>query len=368
MNFEIPREVFLEKLETALPVVPTRTNFPVLQNIVIDINQDKISFLATDLDTSIQLELLFPEPRDLPTTKLIIRARELVEILREMSEPAITFEMEENILRLKAGKGEYTFSLLDPQEFPDLPSPPKEEEFEFPLSLLFELFTDTAFTVAKEAGQPALSGVLWEIREKETRMVATDGHRLALVKKEGNFGKVKKIQAIIPPKPLELLPKTGTDKIKISLNSTLISFRGEDYQITSRLIEGPYPDYEKVLPTKYPYCLSGSREELSNTINRMLVFAPRTTRLVVFNLQKKGSFLEASSEIGISKEEIKGEYKGEELKVGFNGYLLNEILRHIRSEEVDLELASATQALVIRPKEEGERKEKLFLLMPMRLE
>ncbi|MEO0098508.1 MAG: DNA polymerase III subunit beta [candidate division WOR-3 bacterium] len=368
MIFEVPREIFLEKLEIALPVIPTRSHFPVLQNIVLDVETDKITFFATDWDNSVQLELPFPEPKDISPTKLIVRARELAEILRGVTEPVVSFETEENVLKLKAGKGEYTFSLLDPKEFPETIPVPEERELEFSFSLLRELYTTTSFAVAKETAQQAISGLLWEIREKETRMVATDGRRLALMKKEGEFGKGRKLQAIIPPKPFEILQKMGIEKMKVAFNSGSVSFRGEDCHVISRLIEGPYPDYEKVLPAKYPYCLSCSRTELINALNRTLIFAPSLTRLVIFNLKKREVFLEASSEIGISKEEVKGEYKGEEMEVGVNGIFLTEILKHIKSEEVDLELASATQALVIRPKEETERKEKLFLLMPMRLE
>ncbi len=367
MNFaEIPRAIFLEKLEMVLPVIPTRTHFPVLQNVLLTFREDNIHLLATDLDTSVSINLSFPE-KNFPEAKLFVRARELTEILKGVTEPVITLETEENILKIKTDKGEYTFSLLDPQEFPELPPPPKEEEFDFPSSLLYELFANTSFAVSKETDRPAISGILWEIRENETRMVATDGHRLALIKKEGEFGKIKKLQAILPPKVLEIIPKNDEEKIKVTLNSTQISFRGESYQITSRLIEGPYPDYEKVLPTKYPYSLVCPKNELFAALTRTLVFAP-LTKLVIFHLKKKGSFLEASSEIGIGKEEIKSQYKGEELKIGFNATSFNEILRHINSEEVELEFASATQALLIRPKDEEERKEKLFLLMPMRLE
>ncbi|MEO0102326.1 MAG: DNA polymerase III subunit beta [candidate division WOR-3 bacterium] len=366
MIFTVPREIFLGKLETVLPVIPTRTNFPVLQNIVLDVNKDKIVFLATDWDNSVQLELPFPEAKDLSPTRLIVRARELAEILTGVTEPVITLEIEENILRLKAGKGEYTFSLLDPKEFPEPLPLPKELEFDFSAPLLQELFNNTSFAISKESGRPAISGILWEIQEKETRMVATDGHRLALIKKEGEYGKIKKIQVIVPPKPFEILKKTGVEKMKVYVNSTIIAFQGEDCQMISRLIEGPYPDYEKVIPEKYPYCLSCSRTELVGALNRTLIFAPPLTKLVIFNLQKKKIFLETSSEVGISKEEIKGQYKGEEMKVGVNGLSLNEILKHMESEEVDLELVSATQALVIR--EKTEKKEKVFLLMPMRLD
>lgn len=368
MIFAVPREIFLEKLKTVLPVIPTRTNFPVLQNIALDVNKDKIILLATDWDNSVQLTLPFPESKDLPTAKLIVRARELAEILMGVTEPVITFEIEENILRLKAGKGEYTFPLLDPKEFPEPLPLPKESEFEFSAPLLQELFNNTSFAISKESGRPALSGILWEIREKETRMVATDGHRLALIKKAGEYGKIKKIQVIVPPKPFEILQKTGVEKMKVYVNSTIIAFQGEDYQIISRLIEGPYPDYEKVLPEKHPYSLSCPRAELISALNRTLVFAPPLTKLVIFNLQKKKIFLETSSEVGVSKEEIKGQYKGEEMKVGVNGSSLNEILRHIESKEIDLEIVSATQALVIRQKTEEEKKEKVFLLMPMRLD
>ncbi len=367
MNFERSRDLFLERLEMIAPVIPSRPNFPVLQNILLKVNQTKITFLATDLDISIQVKLPFPEPLNLPEKNLVIRGKELLEILRAVTEDVVSFETEENILRLKAGKGEYTFSLLDPDEFPELPQLPKELEFEFATDLLYELFTNTSFAISKETGRPAISGLLWEIREKEARMVATDGHRLALIKKEGDFGKTKKIPVIIPPKVFEIIPRTD-EKIKVFLNSALIGFVGEDYQIISRLIEGPYPDYEKVLPAKYPYSLICSRTELASTLKRALVFAPSATRLIIFNLAKKENFLETSSEIGICKEEIKGQYKGEELRVAFNGHSLNEILAHIQSEEVEFSLISATQALVIKPVAEAERKEKLFLLMPMRME
>lgn len=370
MRLEISRKLFLEKLEMVAPVIPARSNFPVLQNVLFGVSRDKICLSATDLDISINCELPFPEPQDLPEESFVIRGKELLEILRAVSEPVIGFEFEteENRLKLEAGKGVYIFSLLEREEFPELPQLPKEVEFEFSSKLLHELFSTTSFAISRETGRPTLSGVLWEVREKEVRMVATDGHRLALIRKEGDFVQ-RKFQAIIPPKAFEILPHSdeNDEKIKVGGDSALIGFVGRDYRIISRLIEGPYPDYEKVLPAKYPFSLTGAKGEFVASLERALVFVP-ATKLVIFNLQKKKSYLEASSEIGIAKEEIKGEYKGETLRVALNGSSLSEILRHIDSEDVELSFASETQAIVIKPVAEAERKEKTFLLMPMRME
>lgn len=365
MRCEIERETFTESLNGVIGALPIRTTFPVLQNVLIEVIPHKIILIATDLDCYIRKEINLQAETKVEIGKIILPGHKLLETCRAINTEKILIMTDENNVRLQAGLGEFSFVSLDPAEYPELPEPPTGIRLEFPLATLFEFFQATNFAVSHEEARLAMCGLYWVVEEKELRMVATDGYRLALIKKPGNFK--GKLSAIVPPKPFSLFP-TNEDKVVVIADQTKISFNFADTVIISRLIEGPYPNYDMVIPKNQPNILRANRAYLTDALRRAALFAHPIGRLVTLELAKSRLKLFAQSEIGSAVENIECDYKGSDLKIGFNVNYLLEVLQHIESEEVIFELAGPLNAGLIKPSKITDETEKLFLLMPIHLE
>jgi DNA polymerase-3 subunit beta len=197
-------------------------------------------------------------------------------------------------------------------------------------------------------------------------MVATDGFRLAFIKKSGKFD--SSLDAIIAPKVFNLFPK-GEDKVTIYADSSKIGFVFANTTVISRLIEGPYPDYERIMPDKYSCQMQSKTENLSGALRRAAVFAHPTGRLVALSLSTKvNSVFAETADLGQTTQEFVAKYKGEDLKIGFNVSYLLEILHTINDEDVIMEFLNPLAAGVVKPATKSADMERVYLLMPIRLE
>lgn len=366
MRCEIEHSVFSETLGGIVGALPTRTTYSVLQNILLEVVNQKLALAATDLDSYIRTEIPLLAGSRAEPGKIILPGRKLFEACREISAQQLILETEANNIRLQAGTSNFLFAGLDPAEYPEPPTPPSGTSLKFPLPMLLDAFETTNFAVSHDESRPAMCGLYWEVKPKEMAMVATDSYRLALVKKTGNFA--QKFSCIIPPKAFTLLPQTE-EEIIITADQTKISFVLSNTTIISRLIEGPYPDYERVIPKEQPNILRVKREDLMAGLRRTAVFAHPVGRLVVLELTKqKLSLFTQSPEIGSATEQLECSYKGSNLKIGFNVNYLLEVLRHIATEEVQIELAGPLNAGLLKPGETGPETAKIFLLMPIHLD
>ncbi|MEO0093623.1 MAG: DNA polymerase III subunit beta, partial [candidate division WOR-3 bacterium] len=332
MRCEIERAIFAESLNSVIGALPTRTTYPVLQNILLEVADQKLTLAATDLDSYIRKEIPLIAGSKIEPGKVILPGRKLLETCREITADKLTLWTEENNIRLQSGPSDFLFAGLDPAEYPEPPAPPTGSTLRLPVDLLLNAYEATNFAVSYDEGRPAMCGLYWQVKPKEMTMVATDGYRLALVKKSGDFA--GKVSAIIPPKVFNLLPRDEAE-VLITLDQTKISFVFSHTTVISRLIEGPYPDYERVVPKEQPNLLRANREHLTAALRRTAIFAHPMGRLVTLELSNQGLSLFAQApEIGSATEKLACHYKGSDLKIGFNVNYLLEILRHIETEEV----------------------------------
>lgn len=366
MRCEIERAVFTENLTGVIGALPGRTTYPVLQNILIEVFDKKLSMAATDLDSYIRKEVPLLAGSKAEKGKVIMPGRKLMEACREISADKILLHTEENNIRLQSGASKFLFASLDPAEYPEPPTPPKGTELEFPLNTLIEVYETTNFAASHDESRPAMCGLYWDVKEKEAIMVATDGYRLAMVKKLGKFA--GKFTSIIPPKVFTLFPQ-NEEKVLIIADQSKISFSFENTFVMSRLIEGPYPDYERVVPKGHPNLLRVDRETFTAALRRTSVFAHQIGRLVTLEISGKELKLFAQSpELGSVSENLECNYKGKDLKIGFNVNYLIEVLKHIDTDEVVMELSGPLNAGLVKPGAPIPETEKLFLLMPIHLD
>lgn len=364
MRCELDRSTLAETLTHLLTVLPGKTTYPVLNNISIEVKDGRLLLRGTDLEVYLRREL--PLEGASENGRVIVQGRKVAEIVREMGTERVTLSSKDNTACLEAGGVRASFVCIAPEEFPEDKMMPEGVPFEFPSATLHELFDMVSFAASRDESRLQMSGVNWEIAKSETRMVATDGHRLAFVCRKGKFP--TKYRAILPLKFFAVLPK-GEDSTQVFSDPTYVGMRFKDTEVVCRLLEGPYPDYERVIPRGYPGRAVVAREAFQLVLRRASVLAHPLGKLTTFEFRKKKLVVRAETpDLGSSVEELECEYTGEDLRIGFNVAYVLEMVRRMSSEKVAIELSTPLSAGVMRPLDEDPETEKTFLLMPIRLD
>lgn len=357
----------LEKLiNRVVPVIPSRTPYPIIQNILCSTEDENLSLLATDLDiyvkTSAGIEVA-------EQTRVLLPGRKLAEIVKESAAEEIEFTKEESRVIVKAGRSTFRIPILDPDEFPKMFERPSAIKFNIEAAALRNLFEAVEFAVSRGEDRPAMTGIFWEIKPERNRMVATDGHRMALSEDKENILNISDQSLILPTKIFNFLPKDIEGSVDVFLDDTKIGLRFESTEVVSRLIEGPYPDYEKVIPAEINNFLTVNREELTAAVRRMLIFTNQVTRQIKLALGKKNLELYSTSPEGEeAQEEVSYTYQGDGFEVAYNGSYLLDVLRHISSDDVVFEITGALSAALLRGAGDRDRQDRLYLLMPILLD
>jgi len=364
MRFEIGRQNFVDMLTTVTGSLPSRTTYPVLQNMMVEVSSGKMALSGTDLDTFVRKSAEVTKSED---GRAVVPGRKLLEIARELAGESVLVYSKNNNMHVEGGGARSYFAGLDAAEYPELPKVPEGPTLEFAMASVFELLDDTSFAISKDESRPAMSGVNWEVGKTAMKMVATDGHRLAYVSRKGKFPATLKV--VLSPKVLALLPREG-ENVTVHSDPGRIAFVCKDTLVIGRPIDGPFPDYERVLPKKdYPSRAVLSREDFGAILRRASVFAHPVGRLVAFEFNKEQVRVHAETpELGCFDEEVSCQYTGDPVRIGFNAAYLAEILRHIRSEQVAVELQSPVSAGLVKPFDKQTEYEQTFLLMPIRLD
>jgi DNA polymerase-3 subunit beta len=392
MKVSIEKNELLKGIQAVIDIVPSKTALPVLSNILIEANNGSdVCLSATDLDISITCKLSATIEDAGATT---VPARKFSEIVRELPDESLSLTAEEGrvtLQRQSGAEGTYALMSVPADDFPELPSEIEGPEIAFlsdededsenasaDSNVLSEMISKTVFAVSRDETRPVLTGVLWQIGNGRMTMVATDGHRLVKYSRIQDGLPDDNRDAIIPPRALNHVVKLmggGVDlqKAQLGQSHVLFSLGDEDsedtVQIFSRLIEGPYVDFEQVIPQNNGKRLRVSNSQLLPAVRRVSILASAQTHQLRLELQKNELALSATSqEIGGEARESMGvEYDEDEMTIGYNsGYLLD-VLRRISCDEVLFELDSAVAAGIIRPGEQLEGEDYLCLLMPLRL-
>jgi DNA polymerase-3 subunit beta len=364
MKFEVDRELFTDSLQGVVNTIPPRTSYPVLQNVLVEVKGNRLVMIGTDLETYVRKELpLAPESKP-ATGKVVMPGRKLLEVATELDEPLLRLSRTDARVKLESGPNAYTFAGLDPADYPEWPTMPDGQPMDVPLALLELAVEATAFAASRDEGRPAMTGLCWETDAKEMRMVATDGHRLAYVRCVGEFRTQGKV--IVHPKVLGLLPR-GEESVKVTTDTGKIALEFANTTVISRLIEGPYPDYTRVIPKGHPNRLKVNRGKLSAALRRAAVFANPVAKPVTFDFSAdRCQLLAEMPELGQAEEVLEARYEGKPVRTAFNAGFVLEFLRHMPVDDIVMELDTAMTAGVFRP--DRPDADRLFLLMPIRMD
>jgi DNA polymerase-3 subunit beta len=367
MKFTITREKLQEGLLAVVSAVPTKTTLPVLSNILIEARKDGIRFSGTDLDISVATTV----PAEVDEEGAItLPAKKLSDIARELPSSSVRLSSAgEQRVQLECGKSRFRLLGLPKDEFPSFPQVKFDGAWRAPGKELHKLIGHVAFAVSTEESRPILNGVLWELRKERMRMVATNGHRLARMEISIEGGGTQ-ADLIVPPKALEQIRRLfpADRDVEIAKSENHLGFRAGGTQVFTRLIEGPYPNYEQVIPRENDKFATVDKAAMSSALRRMSIVASDQTHRI--RLSFSGGTLKFSvqtPDLGEAQDEMPVTYEGDQLEIGFNAAYLLEILKYMPTDEVRFTFKAPERAATAEPVGWDDTASYMALVMPLRL-
>jgi len=366
MKITINREMLLGPLQTVTSVVERRQALPILSNLLIVAEAGKLTLTATDMEVEVVVQLENPVITPGSTT---LPARKLIDICRSLpNDTEIQLEVKDSKATVKCGRSRFSLTTLPASEYPSLGDTQPVLSFSIPSETVKALLESTQFAMAHQDVRYYLNGLLMEISAQMVRAVATDGHRLALRDAECETGTAETLQIIVPRKGiselLRLLAETG-GTVELQISSNHLRVTKEDRQLTTKLIDGKFPDYMRVLPLKGDKCVVADRESLRQGLARTSILSNEKFRGVRLGLKKQAIHaLAHNPEHEEAEEEIEVAYDGAEMEIGFNVVYLLDVLGVIKTEKVMMEFSSPEKSCLIHP--DGDTTSK-YVVMPMRL-
>jgi len=372
MKLTIERAALLKALGHVQSVVERRNTIPILSNIKLEAKDGRLHLNATDMD----LEVAEAVATDIGATGAITApAHTLYDIVRKLPEGA-QVEMDatggDDRLTLRSGRSRFTLSCLPTEDFPVMAGGEMPHQFRLAAGELRGLIDRTRFAISTEETRYYLNGIYLHAAERDgidvLRAVATDGHRLASVEVPLPDGAAGMPGVIVPRKTVgevrKLIDETATD-IDVAISETKIRFAFDDAVLTSKLIDGTFPDYERVIPTANDKELDVDRKLFADAVDRVSAISSEKSRAVKLSLANGTLVLSATSpEHGNATEELEVHYDGDNIEIGFNSRYLLDITQQIEGDSARLSMADAASPTVMR--EMGDASA-LYVLMPMRV-
>lgn len=368
MNLTISKEQILNGLQTVQNVVSTRTTLPILSNVMMRAEGDRLEFTATDLDVTISYGVEAKVKKGGATT---LPVKKLFGISKELGGGEIDLEVDEkNVCNVRSGASFYKIHGLGAEEFPPLPKFKEEKKVVLPQQTIKGMLRKTAFAMSTDESRYVLNGIFFTLKDHKLTMVATDGRRLALVEEEVEVNEKSQGEFIIPAKAVNeltrLLQEKGDVEIKFGENQAAFSLndeKGFSILLITKLIEGNYPNYRQVIPGEAKERISLMREEFLHALRRAEIMTSEKANSVRLTFGKNNLAITANSpEVGEARESLAVNYKGKELAVAFNPKYLIDPLNALGDDEIFIELIDELSPGVIKIKAPF-----LYVVMPMRL-
>jgi DNA polymerase-3 subunit beta len=372
MKLSILQENLARGLSTTSRSVATRAQLPVLSNILLATDQGRLKLSATNLETGINFWLGAKIEKE---GALSVPAKILTEFVSSLPAGKIEMETKEGSLRLVSGSYEASFVGMAPSEFPAIPSLKKKADLQFSGQLLTSAINEVAFAAAQDEGRPVLAGVLLQIQDSQLVLVATDGYRLSLkkIKEISGLDKVKELKKglVLPARTLLEVARMTVEKeanlgLSVTPEASQLIFATSESEIVSRLIEGNFPDFEKIIPGKGKTKVILDREDLTRAVRMAAIFARESANIIRF--QVSGSSLQVSAntaQVGDNKSLLDAKIEGEKGEIAFNSRYLLDFLNIVGSEEITFEMSGTLNPGIFRPVGEPSY---LHIIMPVRVQ
>lgn len=364
MEVQIERDVFLKGLQLIQNIVEPRQTLPILANVLLEADGESIRATATDLEVGARVTI---PGRVVASGAITLPARKLLEIVKELPSSPLGLRVQENSwVSLRCAGAGYRLVGLPAEDFPAVRAGASAGWVSIEAKVLKDMLAETSFAISHDESRYALNGVLFSIEPKEIRLVATDGHRLALARRSLDNGGQRE-RGIVPKKAVHEVARVlgAGEGVEIALAENQFVLRMPNFLLTARLIEGQFPNYEQVLPKGHPKQMILSREMITAALRRVSVLSEERTKPVKISLSPGSlKFTAQNPELGEAEESVPVEYLGEEMTVGFNCRYLLDALSPIEGDRVTVEFKDGASPGVFK-NVEGE--DYVCVIMPMRI-
>ncbi|MBY0433207.1 MAG: DNA polymerase III subunit beta [Cyclobacteriaceae bacterium] len=370
MKFIVNSSYLLKQLSYINGVITTNPVVPILENFLFEIDKNRLTVTASDLQTSMITEINVESKE---RGNIAVPARILLDTLKNLPDQPVTFSMDESTysIELSSDNGRYKLSGENATDFPKVPSVSNDFSASISSEVLARAINNTIFATSNDELRPAMTGVYVNLGEKNTTFVSTDGHRLVRYRrtdvKSDNGSTI-----IIPRKALNLLkatlPSENTD-VTVDFNTSNAFFKFGSIRMICRLIDERFPDYENVIPSSSTIKMTINRTDFLSSLKRISIYANKTTHQV--RLKITGSELQVSAEdldfSNEANERLSCEHEGEDIEIGFNARFMIEMLSNLDTDQIKLNMSAPNKAGVILPVEKDKNEDILMLVMPVML-
>jgi len=373
MKITCERSYLAIALGVAGRAVSNRNTLPILSNVLLETEDDRLKLTATDLDTAIRCVI----PASVAENGAVaIPAGILKDIVDKLADAPVTLELQDGKVTVRSGKSDYTILSLPAEDFPVVPEVSDGSSISIPQSTLKDMLRLTTFAASKEETRSILMGVLFEARNDALTLVATDTHRLAWKKTTLPQAIETPVSAIIPARPLteleRVLKDSAEENVTVRFGASQVQFETDTVTLVSRVLDGQFPNYEKVIPKSTERKITFDRNEFLSAVRRVFIFAKQNSEKAI--LETKGDLLQMTAEsqdMGKGYEEVPISMDGTDLKIAFNARYLMEVLGIVDTDNATLELTGALNPGILRAGNgvnadgTGEGSDFLYVVMPM---
>ncbi|MEO0317541.1 MAG: hypothetical protein RL404_1218 [Pseudomonadota bacterium] len=360
------RDALLRPLQIVSGIVERRHTLPILANILIRKNGDEVSLLSTDIEVQISTHAAIGSGKDEAATT--VAARKLLDILRALPDSEVTLSLSNKRMTVQCGKSRFALQTLAAEEFPTVQQAEHfGAQFSLPQKTLKHLFNMVHFSMAQQDIRYYLNGLLLVVDGKNVIAVATDGHRLAFsqIVTDQEFARQ---EVIIPRKTimeLQRLLEDNDDPVNIAIATNQVKFNFSDIELISKLVEGKFPDYTRVIPKAYKNNFTIGRELLLRSLQRAAIMTSdkfKGVRCVIAPGSLKISSTNADQEEAV--EELEIDYGGDSIDIGFNVTYLLDVLNNLKTDQISVSLGDANSSALITLPDDANFK---YVVMPMRI-
>ncbi|MEW6088867.1 MAG: DNA polymerase III subunit beta [bacterium] len=367
MKFKCYQKDILKSIQCVQYIIENKNTLPILSNILLESQKNEILITSTDLE--IGIKTFFPAKIEKKGV-ITIPAKKFSEIINEMPDGEIEIELiKDNLINIKSGSISFNINTISSEDFPKFPSyKDNENYFLIPAKILKKMINDTIFSVSHDETRYVLNGILIEKEKNEVNFVATDSHRLAYIKEKVLEEKIKDFKVIVPYKSIKEVNRLLTEvekDVKVIVEEKQIVFLINNIILISRLIDGLFPDYKKVIPAKPEHNFLIERDKILQATKRISILTSSKTMAVIYKLTQGTLNINIKNpEEGEGQEILEINYTGPDIEFGYNYRYLLDIYKNIEDKEIVFEFTKPFHPGLIRPKSE---KNPIYIIMPIRI-
>jgi DNA polymerase-3 subunit beta len=358
-----PREELTRALGIVSRGVSTRTTVQILAGILVRASGGKLELAATDMELSLRTSL---EAQVEAGGSVVVPGRLLLELARLLpdAEVAIEHKLEEAVVEVRSGSATYRLHTYNAEDFPRLPEADAAERHEVDRETLLETVARVSRSASRDESRPVLTGVLMRFEPGKLVMAATDSYRLS-VKETAMEGTVPELEAIVPARALTELARIAQagEQVELGVHENQVIFSTGDALLTTRRIDGQFPNYRQLVPDTFDHELALPREELLDVVRRISVMAQRNSPLRLRFADGELAVSAQTPDVGEARESLPAPFTGEPLEIGFNAEFLRDGIESVAGEQLRMKLISPLRPAVLQ----GEADDFLYLIMPIRL-